>query len=45
VPENIGMEATQATAALDPPTAGFVLGPFLPAGAFYGSLLCQKNSA
>jgi len=45
VPENIGMEATQATAALEPPAAGFVLGLFPPAGAVYGSLLCPKKSA
>jgi len=39
------MKATQATAALDPPAAGFGLGLFPPAGAAYGSLLCPKKSA
>jgi len=39
------MKATQATAALDPPAAGSVLGLFPPVGAAHGSLLCQKKSA
>jgi len=39
------MKATQATAALVPPAAGFVWGLFPPAGAVYGSLLCPKTSA
>jgi len=45
VPEKLGIEATQATAALKLPAAGVVLGLFPPAGAVYGSLLCPKKSA
>jgi len=45
VPEKIGMEPTQATAALDPQAARLVLGLFPPVGAVHGSLLCPKKSA